>query len=148
MVVPYDPAWPGLFSELRNRVDAAPAGLPHGTEHVGSTAVPGLPAKPVIDVDVSVPNAADVGAAIRALTAAGWQHEGNLGVAGREAFIPPADAVYHHLYVVVSGNQAHLDHIELRDYLISHPAEAARYGELKYRLAPLLKTDRAAYFTG
>jgi GrpB-like predicted nucleotidyltransferase (UPF0157 family) len=147
-VVPYDPAWPGLFGELRGRVDTALASVAHATEHVGSTAVPGLPAKPIIDIDVSVPDGADIGAAIGALAAAGWQHEGDLGIAGREAFIPPADVTYHHLYVVVSGGQPHRDHIDLRDYLRSHPADAARYGELKYRLAPLLKSDRAAYFAG
>jgi GrpB-like predicted nucleotidyltransferase (UPF0157 family) len=147
-VVPYDPAWPGLFSQLRDRVDAALAAVPHVTEHVGSTAVPGLPGKPVVDIDVAVPDETAAEAAVRALAAAGWQHEGDLGIAGREAFIPPADAAYHHLYVVVSGSQPHRDHIDLRNYLRSHAAEAARYGELKYRLAPLLTSDRAAYFTG
>jgi GrpB-like predicted nucleotidyltransferase (UPF0157 family) len=148
VVVPYDPAWPGSYEELRDRVDAVLTGIPHVTEHVGSTAVPGLAAKPVIDLDVAVENQAAVGTAVRALATAGWQHEGDLGIAGREAFIPPADATYHHLYVVVSGSQPHRDHIDLRDYLRSHPAEAARYGELKYRLASLLKSDRAAYFSG
>jgi GrpB-like predicted nucleotidyltransferase (UPF0157 family) len=146
--VPYDPAWPGLFIELRDRVDAALTDVAHVTEHVGSTAVPSLAAKPIIDLDVVVPVEAAVASAIRALAAAGWQHEGDLGIAGREAFIPPADAAYHHLYVVVTGRQAHRDHIDLRDYLRSHPAAADRYGELKQRLAGLLRSDRAAYNAG
>ena len=95
VVSAYDPSWPRLFGELRDRVDAALAGISHVTEHVGSTAVPGLDAKPIIDLDVVVPDAAGVGAAVNALTVAGWQHEGDLGIAGREAFLPPADAVYH-----------------------------------------------------
>ena len=94
----------GLFSELRDRVDAALAGVAHVTEHVGSTAVPGLDAKPVIDLDVVVPGDAAVGPAIETLAAAGWRHQGDLGITGREAFAPPADAVYHHLYVVVAGS--------------------------------------------
>jgi hypothetical protein len=67
---------------------------------------------------------------------------------GREAFRPPADTVYHHLYVVVAGRPAHRDHVELRDFLRAHPDEAARYGKLKRRLAGLLETDRAAYADG
>jgi GrpB-like predicted nucleotidyltransferase (UPF0157 family) len=148
MVVAYDPRWPGLFGQLRDRVDAALAGVAHVTEHVGSTAVPGLDAKPVIDLDVVVPDDAAVHAAIRALTARGWQHQGNLGITGREAFLPPVDAVYHHLYAVVAGSQPHRDHIDLRDFLRTHPVQAARYSSLKRQLAALLRTDRSAYGDG
>jgi GrpB-like predicted nucleotidyltransferase (UPF0157 family) len=125
-------------------VRAALAGIAHVTEHVGSTAVPGLDAKPIIDIDVVVPDPAVAGPAIEALTAAGWQHQGDLGIAGREAFLPPADVVYHHLYVVVADSQAHRDHTDLRDFLRAYPGHAARYGELKHRLAGLLRTDRTA----
>jgi GrpB-like predicted nucleotidyltransferase (UPF0157 family) len=148
VVVAYDPGWPGLFRELRDRVDAVLAGVAHVTEHVGSTAVPGLDAKPVIDLDVVVPDGAAVASAIGALAAAGWRHQGDLGVTGREAFRPPADAVYHHLYVVVAGSQPHRDHVDLRDFLRVHPGQAARYGKLKRRLAGLLATDRRAYSEG
>jgi GrpB-like predicted nucleotidyltransferase (UPF0157 family) len=148
VVVPYDPRWPEVFDALRDRADAALAGIAHVTEHVGSTAVPGLDAKPIVDLDVVVPDAAGVGPAVAALAAAGWEHEGDLGIAGREAFRPPADTVYHHLYVVVAGRPAHRDHVDLRDYLRAHPGEAARYGGLKRRLAGLLATDRAAYADG
>jgi GrpB-like predicted nucleotidyltransferase (UPF0157 family) len=148
VVVAYDPRWPGMFAELRGRTDAALAGIAHVTEHVGSTAVPGLDAKPIIDLDVVVPDDAVAGAAIKALAAAGWQHRGDLGIKGRAAFLPPADAIYHHLYVVVAGSQPHRDHIDLRDFLRAHPAQAARYRDLKRRLAVLLTTDRPAYTDG
>jgi GrpB-like predicted nucleotidyltransferase (UPF0157 family) len=148
VVVPYDPRWPDVFGGLRRRAGSALAGIAHVTEHVGSTAVPGLSAKPIVDLDVVVPDAALVGPAIEALAAAGWQHEGDLGIAGREAFGPPADAVYHHLYVVVAGSPAHRDHVALRDFLRAHPSQAARYGERKRRLAGRLESDRAAYADG
>jgi GrpB-like predicted nucleotidyltransferase (UPF0157 family) len=148
VVVPYDPRWPEVFDALRDRADAALAGIAHVTEHVGSTAVPGLDAKPIIDLDVVVPAGASPGPAVAALAAAGWEPEGDLGITGREAFRPPADTVYHHLYVVVEGSPAHRDHVELRDYLRAHPDAAARYGALKRRLAGLLETDRAAYSDG
>jgi len=148
VVVAYDPGWPGLFGELRGRVDAALAGVAHVTEHVGSTAVPGLDAKPIIDLDVVAADDAAAAAAIEALAAAGWRHQGDLGITGREAFLPPAGAIYHHLYVVVAGSQPHRDHIDLRDFLRTHPAQAARYSGLKRRLAVLLETDRPAYSDG
>ena len=148
VVTAYDPRWPGLFEVLRDRADATLAGVAHVTEHVGSTAVPGLDAKPIIDLDVVVPNEAAARAAVKALAAAGWQHQGDLGITGREAFQPPGDAIYHHLYVVVAGSQPHRDHIDLRDFLRTHPAHAARYSDLKHRLAALLKTDRPAYTQG
>jgi GrpB protein len=113
IVADYDPRWPGLFERLRDRLDAALAGVAHVTEHVGSTAVRGLAAKPIIDVDIVVANQAAVGPAAKALAAAGWRHEGDLGIKGREAFLPPADAAYHHLYLVVAGSRPHRDHIDL-----------------------------------
>src|SRR5277367_3558470 len=148
VVAEYDPGWPGVFERLRDRLDAALAGVAHVTEHVGSTAVPGLAAKPIIDVDVVVADETAVGPAVKALAAAGWQHEGDLGIKGREAFLPPADAAYHHLYLVVAGGRPHRDHIDLRDFLRTHPGHAARYGALKRQLAVLLETDRGAYARG
>ena len=137
-----------MFRELRDRVDAPLADVAHVTEHVGSTAVPGLDAKPIIDLDVVVADNAAMGAAVTALAAAGWRHQGDLGITGREAFLPPPDAVYHHLYAVVAGSQPHRDHIDLRDFLRTHPVQAAGYADLKRRLAALLETDRSAYTDG
>ena len=142
-----DPRWPQHFERLRARVDAALDGVPHETVHVGSTAVPGLAARPIIDLDAVVP-AGQVRAAVAALAAAGWQPEGDLGIPGREAFRPLPGEPYHHLYVVTADSQPYRDHVDLRDYLRSHPAAAARYAALKYQLASLLTTDPTAYVTG
>ena len=148
VVTQYDPRWPGLFERLRDRLDAALAGVAHVTEHVGSTAVRDLAAKPIIDVDIVVADETAVQPAINALAAAGWQHEGDLGIKGREAFLPPADAAYHHLYLVVGESRPHRDHVDLRDFLRRNPDHAARYGALKRELAVLLQTDRGAYTAG
>jgi GrpB-like predicted nucleotidyltransferase (UPF0157 family) len=148
VVVPYDPHWPAEFAVLRARVDEALTGVAHVTEHVGSTAVPGLAAKPIVDISVVVPATAVVGPAVGALARAGWRPEGELGVAGREALAPPAGLAYHHMYVVLGGSGAHRDHVDLRDFLRSHPAEAARYAQLKYSLAAMLPVDRTAYAEG
>ncbi len=148
VVVPYDPRWPAQFESLRALADAALGGVLHVTEHVGSTAVPGLDAKPIIDIDVVVFSAGAVRPAIEALVQGGWEYEGDLGIAGREAFAPPGDVLYHHLYVVVQGNSAHRDHIDLRDFLRNNPAQAAAYVQRKHALAGLLRIDRAAYTVG
>ena len=142
-----DPRWPQLFERLAARVDAALESVPHETVHVGSTAVPGLAARPIIDLDAVVPAPA-VADAVAALAVAGWQPEGDLGIANREAFRPLPGEPYHHLYVVTAGSQAYRDHLDLRDYLRGHPAAAARYAARKHQLAPLLATDRTAYVTG
>ncbi|MEV6284468.1 GrpB family protein [Kribbella sp. NPDC051770] len=148
-VVTYDERWPRWFDELRAGLEPLLAGVPHVVEHVGSTAVPGLAAKPIIDLDVVVPSADHVSAAVAALGAGGYRHQGNLGISGREAFELPAEVVrYHHLYVVVEGNQAHRDHVGLRDLLREDAVARARYAERKLELAPLLTTDRAAYGAG
>ena len=137
-----------MFSELREHIDAALVDVAHVTEHVGSTAVPGLDAKPIIDIDVVVPDLQDASRAVLALAVAGWHHEGDLGIEGREAFLPAPGLPYHHLYTVVAGSAPHRDHVDLRDFLRTHPVEAADYASLKRRLAPRLETERSAYVDG
>ncbi|MGX5680546.1 GrpB family protein [Schumannella luteola] len=138
----YTPSWQRWFAEIR---DALPAGLI--VEHVGSTSVPGLAAKPIIDIDVVV-EAAEVADSIAVLEAAGWVHEGDLGIAGRETFRSRSDLPPHHLYVVVRGSAAHRDHIDLRDHLRVNPADASRYEAVKRSLEHLLTVDRVAYTEG
>jgi len=147
-VVPYDEAWPQIFEAIRRRIDAALGGVPHVTEHVGSTAVPGLVAKPIIDVAVVVPAATNVSDAVRALASIGYEHEGDLGVTGRAAFRAPPGTTPHHLYVVVAGSKPQLDHVRFRDFLRGHPDHAQRYAARKLEFAPLLETDRQAYVDG
>ena len=141
----YDPAWPQLFDNIRRRIAPAIEGMNVRIEHVGSTAVPGLAAKPLIDLDVVVRKSRDVEAVGERLASIGYVPEGDLGVAGREAFACPPDGLYHHLYVVVDGNAAHRNHIDFRDYLRKHPEEARRYADQKREVAYLLDVDREAY---
>lgn len=145
VVVDYDPRWPEEFDLLRSHLQPVVAGLALGIEHVGSTAVTGLAAKPVIDVDVVVADEHASRAAVRALAEAGWVPEGDLGIAGRQAFQTRPGLPHHHLYVVVTGSQPHLDHVLLRDHLRRNPAAVAEYAALKKELAPLLREDRQAY---
>ena len=85
----YDPRWPEHFQILRMRIAAALDGLTNAIEHVGSTAVLRLAAKPIIDIDVLLRSTADLPLVISRLVALGYGHQGDLGITGREAFLAP-----------------------------------------------------------
>lgn len=148
VVVDYNPHWVVDFEVIRERLSPAVSTFASSIEHVGSTAVPGLAAKPIIDLDVVVPDPGLVPRAVATLQSLGYEHLGQQGVPGREAFSVMPGLPYHHLYVVVGDSTAHRDHIDLRDHLRRSPEAARRYAREKRRLAPLLRTDRDAYVDG
>ena len=114
-------------------------------EHLGSTAVPGLAAKPVIDLAVVIPAADDLPAAIAALATLGYEYEGDRGIPDLEAFKWPLGETRHHLYVCADG-AAELGRMRaFRDRLRSDPAEASAYARLKRELAIRYRDDRDAY---
>ncbi|MDP9364356.1 MAG: GrpB family protein [Chloroflexota bacterium] len=144
VLVDADPAWPGTFTRIRERVASALGDLTLAIDHVGSTAVPGLPAKPIVDVDVVVP-VGGVSEAIERLATLGYVHRGDLGVAGREAFARPPGTPPHHLYVCARDAPECRRHLVFRDYLRAHPDVALAYADLKKELARRFRDDRAAY---
>ncbi len=148
VVLDYDPTWPDVFERLRAPVWSAVGGFARTIEHVGSTAVPGLSAKPVIDMTVVLASGDDMPRAIHALSTLGYQHRGDLGVEGREAFSAPAELPDHHLYVCPPGSLGLRNHLAVRDYLRTHVAEAQTYGELKKRLALQHPRNIEAYIDG
>jgi GrpB-like predicted nucleotidyltransferase (UPF0157 family) len=127
----YDSQWPQWFEAVCDRVRSAVEDVAVRIDHVGSTSVPGLAAKPTIDIVVA--SADDVPGVIERLAGIGYRWRGDLGVTGRESFKPPADLNLprHHLYVVVENNRAHLDHWLLRDLLRHDVTARERYGALK-----------------
>jgi GrpB-like predicted nucleotidyltransferase (UPF0157 family) len=144
VIVDYDPAWPSLFASLAGTVAAALGPVLLRVEHVGSTAVPSLAAKPIIDLDVLV-RPADVAEAVRRLSGLGYAHRGDLGVTGRDAFFAPAGTPAHHLYVCPADSPALSEHLRFRDSLRADAELAAEYGLLKRRLAARFGSDRAGY---
>jgi GrpB-like predicted nucleotidyltransferase (UPF0157 family) len=127
IVVEYDPGWPEVFERLRSRVWAAVSDLALSVEHVGSTSVQGLAAKPIIDISVVVREKLDVPAGISRLATLGYVHRGNLGIDGREAFDSPEGFPKHNLYLCPSDSPALANHLAVRDYFRAHP-EAAGCG--------------------
>jgi len=144
VIVDYSPAWPLEFERLRDRVAAAVGNLAVAIEHVGSTAVPGLAAKPVIDL-VIVVEPEDMQAAIDRLTVIGYVHQGNLGVEGREAFGVPEGERRHHLYVSPADSEELRAQLAFRNRLRADPELAAEYEALKRGLAWRFRDDRVGY---
>lgn len=144
----YDGTWPSQFASLAQRVRASLGQLVSRVEHVGSTAVPGLSAKPVIDLDVVVASEADLSLAIARLTGMGYMHEGELGISGRHAFIWPLGEARHHLYLLTEGAEELRRHVAFRDALRGDRDLRDRYGMLKRELAARCSADRAAYTRG
>lgn len=148
LVVDYDPSWPELFDSLRQSVWPAIRDVASSVEHVGSTAVPGLAAKPVIDMDVIVASRDRVPDAIVRLKTLGYVHRGNLGIEDREAFGAPESLPPHHLYVCLQGSAALENHLVLRDFLRRTPSAAAEYGRLKKELAARFPSNMDSYIAG
>jgi len=135
IVVDYDPSWPEAFERVYSTVWPVVCHTALSVEHVGSTAVPGLAAKPIIDVSVVVRAESDVPAAVVCLATLGYVHRGNLGIGGREAFETPDGLPAHSLYLCPHDSPGLANHLAVRDHLRGHPDIAKEYGELKKRLA-------------
>jgi GrpB-like predicted nucleotidyltransferase (UPF0157 family) len=148
IIRPYDSAWPRLFDEERVRIDAAIHDYIGSIEHIGSTAVPGLAAKPVIDILIGAHSLAEAPCFIPPLQAMGYIYIEEL-----EKQIPerrylqkvsPAGHT-HHLHIAEPSSPFYIEHLHFRDVLRAHPEVAQEYAELKFRLAKQFRNDRPAY---
>lgn len=150
VVLPYDKKWQQDFLDIKKELAAAlgmsPEGLALAIEHVGSTSVPGLSAKPIIDIDIVV-KACDVEAAIQVLAGIGYNHEGNLGIPGREAFgySGKEHLQEHHLYLCPEDSPELKRHLAFRDYLRTHPLAVEEYSHIKLEAAKLFPHDIDGY---
>ncbi len=155
---PYNPDWAKTFAGLKSIYQKHLTGLIIAVEHVGSTAVVGLAAKPVIDVDIIIDSRAKLPAVIESLAQLGYNHAGDLGITEREAFkrvsdLSPTDGSLriwpkHNLYVCPVESISLKNHIQLRDFLRANPEKAKEYGELKKQLAAKHPNDIDLYVEG
>jgi GrpB-like predicted nucleotidyltransferase (UPF0157 family) len=147
VVTGYDRQWPDWFETVREHVWPAVKDIALRIDHVGSTSVPGLAAKPVIDMDIVVASEVDVRPVIDRLAAIAYQWLGDLDVPGRQAFKPTRDEGLprHNLYLVVENSKAHLDHWLLRDLLREDAGAREDYAALKRRNAELAPNDIDSY---
>ena len=158
VIADYTPAWADTFADLSRVLGAALGELALGIEHVGSTSVPGLGAKPIIDIDLIIESRASLPSVVEALGKVGYHHRGDLGIAGREAFGREDDTVprdgsgrvwpLHHLYVCGQDSEELRRHLAFRDHLRHEPDAVARYDRLKRELAERFRHDIDSYIEG
>ncbi|MGN7760054.1 GrpB family protein [Paenibacillus sp. 22594] len=149
-VVPYDPAWKSEFCRLREWLLEITGDLILAVEHVGSTSVEGLSAKPIIDIDLVMESYEVFPEIVQRLSQYGYVHQGNLGVEGREAFKREQEDGFmkYHLYVCPKDGNGYLEHIILRDYLRANPSAAEEYEQVKLGLAEQFRYNIDAYCEG
>lgn len=143
-----DPRWPEMFAQEEARIrEALPRSLVTGVEHVGSTAVPDLAAKPIIDILVGVTSLKDGEQAAPLLTAIGYEDRGEFGIPGRLFFEKRENGTVrtHHLHMAEPGGEFWTDELLFRDYLRVHPDEARRYEQLKRDMARQHRFERTEY---
>ena len=147
VVLPYDEAWKKDFEEIKAELMAVLDGLVLSVEHVGSTSVPGLAAKPIIDIDVVIEDTDCFEKVKAALEMIGYQHEGDLGIHGREAFKYDGKEHLrkHHLYVCAKDSDELKRHLSFRDYLRTHSDAVKEYGRIKEEGARLYPNDIDSY---
>jgi GrpB-like predicted nucleotidyltransferase (UPF0157 family) len=148
-IAAYDADWPVRAVEELRRIEEALGAVAVRLEHIGSTAVPGLAAKPILDLQLSV---ADIGQQARYVEP--LEQLGYLFVAAPQSpdqhffAMPPERPRSHHLHVCEAGSRNELRHLAVRDFLRAHEGEAATYAALKRELVARQPRDRLAYMAG
>ena len=147
IVVPYDEKWRSAFEQIKNEIEAVVGDMIIGVEHVGSTSVEGLSAKPCIDVDVIIEDYSSFTAVVDGLESIGYIHEGDLGIKDREAFryTDKPHLMMHHLYVCPRYSEELHRHITFRDFLRSNPEAVKRYSLTKEKAAELFPDNIDGY---
>lgn len=146
-VEPYNPEWKKDFERIKNEINSAIGDLIVGIEHVGSTSVEGLSAKPCIDIDIVIRDYSVFDELVRLLDAIGYIHEGDLGIKDRQAFkyTDKPHLRSHHLYVCPQNSEELKRHVAFRDYLRTHPTARAKYSAVKEKAAELFPNDINGY---
>jgi len=150
-IVPYDPAWPGLFIiEAARLWDVLDPELVLGIEHFGSTAVPGLAAKPIVDILIAVGSLARAKATlVEPILTLDYVYWAENPKQDRMFFVkgmPPHGARRtHHIHITEPGGEMWRRRLAFRDFLRTHPDEARRYEAFKYDVAARHQADREAY---
>ena len=147
IVAPYDVAWKSAFEDIKIEIESALGDLIIGIEHVGSTSVEGMSAKPCIDVDVIIKDYSVFDAVVDKFASIGYIHEGDLGIKDREAFkyTDKPHLMTHHLYVCPQNSEELNRHITFRDFLRSNTEAARKYSSVKEVAAELFPNDIDKY---
>jgi GrpB-like predicted nucleotidyltransferase (UPF0157 family) len=149
LVVPYDPAWPEASRRAEGWIGLLLGDAASAIHHIGSTSVPGLCAKPILDVLVEASDLERIDALAPVLVGAGWIARGEYGIPGRRYFVLPTGTELRvDLYTFRRQDPNVVRLLRFRDHLRAHPAAAEAYGALKRRLASEHARDGDAYQEG
>lgn len=149
-VVPHDPKWQELFKIESKQVISAMGENVVAVHHIGSTAIPTLYAKPIIDLLIEVKDIDKVDAQSEHMEFLGYEVMGEFGIAGRRFFRKDNQEGVrtHHIHTYTVGSDQVKRHLAFRDYMMAHPVDAQRYSELKRRLAREYPTNIDGYIDG
>ncbi|MEI6808296.1 MAG: GrpB family protein [bacterium] len=143
-LVSYSPAWHILFEREKKTLLITLHGIVLKIEHIGSTSIPGMEAKPIIDMAAAIPSLDTVQKCIQPLIAAGYEYKGEYGLSGRYFFTKGTPHT-HYLHVVALGSDHWTDWLMFRDFVTTHREIADEYAVLKRDLARVYQSDRDAY---
>ncbi|MGY5870708.1 MAG: GrpB family protein [Candidatus Thorarchaeota archaeon] len=149
-VVPYDQKWPTQYELERDRIFTVLENELVSVHHIGSTSIPGMSAKPIIDLLLEVKYITKIDDYNNEMIELGYEPRGELGIPGRRYFSreEPKDIRTHHVHSFQSGDIGLVRHLAFRDYMIAHPDEAKVYSELKMVLARRFQWDIDGYISG
>ncbi len=145
----YNPRWPEMYAQEKARIEASIGAYLIDIQHVGSTSIPGLSAKPIIDIMAVIRSVSLVEECVKPLEALDYLYQGELGIPGRHYFRKPVDISHtaraFHLHMVEKGHEQWAMYQLFREYMLLHPELVQQYDTLKRELAAKHGSDRAAY---
>lgn len=149
-VVPHNPNWAAMFQAEADQLASIFGSEAVAIEHIGSSAIPGIKAKPIIDILVAVKNIAEVDNFNGQMIGLGYEPRGEYGIPGRRYFSTDRAAADRprHVHAFQSDNPEVARHIDFRDYMRAHPDDAHAYSRLKENLAEKYPNDRESYTNG
>ena len=148
IVTPYQSSWPEAFQQEKEQLETIFGDRLLAVHHIGSTSVPGLSAKPILDILPVVDSLDGIEAFDAAMEQIGYEAKGEFGMSGRRYYRKGGDNRTHHIHLYADGNPEIIRHVVFRDYLRQHPEEVEAYSTIKERLAHQYPEDISAYIAG
>jgi GrpB-like predicted nucleotidyltransferase (UPF0157 family) len=144
----YKPEWARFYEQEKARLQDALGDRVLDIQHVGSTAIPGCSAKPILDIAIAVENFEQAFACVPLIEQLGYEFMGEMGISRRHYFVKRDPRSTHHIHMLEQGSAEYQAHLLFRDYLCAHPEEVKQYEALKQHLAERYPADREAYTEG
>ncbi|MFD1738775.1 GrpB family protein [Bacillus salitolerans] len=147
-VVPYNPMWKNEFEKEAKQLEGILGEECVKIHHIGSTSIPGMSAKPIIDILIEARDLHEIDKKNNQFHELGYEPRGEFGIPNRRYFPKGGDERTHHVHIFPTGHEEVMRHIAFRDYLIEHPCDAERYANVKIELAYKYKTNPYKYVEG